>query len=177
MIYIMNHALIAEARSSLSAMLGAELAEIITAISANPDENSNDYFISLPERYTVDLDVGELMGMVARSANSYHRIARLCGMAKAEHTIAEGRYKNRYKSNRVGKSDAERDMNASAATTEELENLLVIEAIYNMAEKLESIARIKSESSRKILDKVQAMQIASSREDRGDINATSFSPY
>ncbi len=158
-------------------ILGSELAEIITAIATDPAVTS-DYFVELPERYTVDQDITELMGLVARSANSYHRVARLCGMAKAQYTLAEGAYKHKVKLNRTGKSDAERDKNAAEASKEELDVLLTVEAIYNMAEKLESIARIKSESSRKILDKVQAMTIASHREERGDIGRVStFSPY
>lgn len=180
----MNHALIAEAQTALSKILGQELAEIVKAISVDPSDGENDYFVSLPERYTTDSDITELMALVARSANSYHRIARFCGMAKAEYTIAEGTYKHKYKTNRVGKSDAERDKNAAEASAQEWEALLTVEAIYNMAEKLESIARIKSESTRKILDKVQAMTMASHREERGDISSVrygnpsnDYSPY
>lgn len=173
----MNNALVVEARNAMMKVLGTELAEIITAIATDP-KVSSDYFVDLPDVYTVDQDITELMGLVAQSANSYHRIARLCGMAKAHLTIAEGAYKHKYKLNRVGKSDAERDKNASEAAQEELDTLLTVEAIYNMAEKLEGIARNKSESSRKILDKVQAMTIASHREERGDISRVStFSPY
>jgi hypothetical protein len=118
------------------------------------------------------------MALVAKTANSYHRIARFCGMAKAEYTIAEGAYKHKLKTNMVGANKEEREKNAAIAAREEWDTLLTVEAIYTMAEKLESIARIKSESSRKILDKVQAMTIASNREDRGDISRVqAYSPY
>lgn len=180
----MNHAHVAEARAALTKVIGHELAEIVQAIASDPADEENDYFVFLPERYTVDSDITELMGLVARTANSYHRIARLCGMARAERDLAEGVYKHKYKVNRVGKSDAERDKSAAEATAQEWETLLTVEAIYNMAEKLETIARIKSESTRKILDKVQAMSFASNREERGDISSvkyssprSSYSPY
>lgn len=173
----MNHALVVDARNAMAKVLGPELAEIVTAIASDPN-GSNDYFVTLPEVYTVDQDITELMALVAKTANSYHRIARFCGMAKAQHTIAEGAYKHKFKTNRVGSNEAERDKNGSEAAKEEWDTLQTVEAIYSMAEKLETIARIKSESARKILDKVQAMNIASHREDRGDIGGVrTYSPY
>lgn len=173
----MNHALVLEARNAMAKILGSELAEIINAIAADP-KSKNDYFVDLPEIYTVDQDITELMALVAKTANSYHRIARFCGMAKAQYTVAEGAYKHKFKTNRVGNNEAEREKNGAEAAKEEWETLQTVEAIYSMAEKLEGIARIKSESARKILDKVQAMNIASHREERGDISRVqTYSPY
>lgn len=178
---IVNPALVAEARRAMSNILGKELAEIVAAIAADPADGENDYFVSLPEIYTVDTDVADLMGLVAKTANSYHRIARFCGMAKAQYTLAEGAYKHKFKTHKVGRSEAEREKAGLEAAAEEYEALLTVESIYNMAEKLEGIARIKSESSRKILDKVQAMTMASHREERGDIGrvntSNAYSPY
>lgn len=105
------------------------------------------------------------MELVALSANSYHRIARLCGMAKASFTMAESKYKYAFRVNSTGRNEAERLKNAAENTKEEYDAMVTIEAIYVMAEKLEAIARIKSESTRKILDKVKNMVVASNRED------------
>ena len=45
--------------------------------------------------------------------------------------------------------------------------MVTAEAIVNLAESMETSSRIASESARKLMDKVQSMQIASAREDKG----------
>jgi hypothetical protein len=55
--------------------------------------------------------------------------------------------------------------------------LVTSEAIVNLAESMESAARISSESTRKLLDKAQSMQIASSRESKGYYSESDFSTY
>lgn len=160
---------IKEAKDALSRVLGPELTEVMTAITSDP-EGDNDYFVTLPEKYDVDLSIEDLMGLVARTANSYHRIARFAGMAKAQHVLAESEYKHKYRMNSVGRNEAERVRAASEATESEREALATVEAIHAMSEKLENIARIKSESTRKVLDKAERMILASVREERGGMN-------
>ena len=55
--------------------------------------------------------------------------------------------------------------------------MVTAEAIVNLAESMESAARISSESCRKLIDKVQSMQIASAREDKGFYSDSDFSTY
>jgi hypothetical protein len=42
---------------------------------------------------------------------------------------------------------------------------------------METAARISSESSRKLIDKVQSMQVATSREDKGYLSDKDFSTF
>ena len=65
------------------------------------------------------------------------------------------------------KNAQEREANAIAAAEKEFIEVCTLEAIIELAEAQELAARIASESSRKLLDKVQAIQIANSREEKG----------
>jgi hypothetical protein len=47
----------------------------------------------------------------------------------------------------------------------------------SLAESMESAARISSESARKLMDKVQSMQIAASRESKGHYLESDFTTY
>jgi hypothetical protein len=82
-----------------------------------------------------------------------------------------------YKSNRTGKNEAEREANALEAAEEEYTAMITAESIVQLAESMEGAARIASESARKLLDKVQSMQVASYREERGSYNDSDFSTY
>ena len=98
-------------------------------------------------------------------------------MARANYKLIEGKYKKVYKSSRVGKNEAEREAAAMEAAEAEYSALVTCEAIVNLAESLESSARIASESARKLMDKVQSMQIASSRESKGYYLDEDFKTY
>ena len=63
------------------------------------------------------------------------------------------------------------------AAEEEYAALVTCEAIVNLAESMESAARIASESARKLMDKAQSMQIASARESKGYYSEDDFSTY
>ena len=158
-------------------LLGPELAEIITAISTPPGPD-NPYIVQLPEIYTVDLDVTDLMSLVARSANSYYRIARFAGLAKSHVTRAESAYKHKLRTSYgPGSNKESRDAAAALAAREEWETYVTVQSVYDMAQSLEGIARVVSESARKLLDKVQAMSIATSREQRGTFREEDFRTY
>jgi hypothetical protein len=62
-----------------------------------------------------------------------------------------------------------------AAAEKEYIELSTLEAIIELAEAQEIAARIASESARKLLDKVQAIQIASSREEKGHHRESDYS--
>jgi hypothetical protein len=164
------------AQQALREILSSELNEIVTAVQERPGPES-DYYIEMPNDYTVDLDVTDLMSYVARSSNVYGRIARLAGIAKAQLDIAEGRYQATKKSNYHGANDKEREANAIRSARDEHDALLTAQALYSMADKMESAARVASESSRKLLDKVQAMQIATHREQHGQLQDRDFRTY
>jgi hypothetical protein len=63
------------------------------------------------------------------------------------------------------------------AAEDEYFALVTCEAIVSLAEAMEASARIASESARKIMDKVQSMQIAAYREDKGSYLDSDFSTY
>lgn len=164
------------AQQALSEILSSELNEIVTAVKERPGPGS-DYYVQMPEDYTVDLDITDLMSYVARSSNVYMRIARLSGIAKAQLDIADGRYKAAYKTNLSGSNKEEREANAIRTARDEHDALSTAQALYSMADRMESAARVASESSRKLLDKVQAMQIATHREQHGALKDEDFRTY
>lgn len=159
----------------LAEFIDPQLKEVIEAYATG--SNYNDYFISIPDMNTIDLTIYELASLVARSSNVYGRVTRFAGMARAYYKIVEGRYKKVYKANRVGKNEAEREANALEAAENEYTALITVEAIVSLAESMESAARVSSESCRKLMDKVQTMQIASSREEKGFYSDSDFNTY
>lgn len=159
----------------LSEFVDPQIKEVIEAYASG--DKDGDYFITIPDIDVVDLSLNQLGSLVARSSNVYGRVARFAGMARAQYKLIEGRYKKVYKANRVGKNEAEREANALEAAESEYMALVTCEAIVNLAESMESAARISSESTRKLLDKVQSMQIASAREEKGFYSESDFRTY
>lgn len=159
----------------LQDFLGPQLKEVIDAYT-NADNNYK-YFIEIPETDIVDLGIEKIASLVARTSNVYGRAARFAGMSRAQYKILEGRYKKVYKSNRVGKNEAEREATAMDAAEDEYFALVTCEAIVSLAEAMEASARIASESARKIMDKVQSMQVAAYREEKGSYLESDFSTY
>lgn len=160
---------------NLSKFLDPQLQEIVKAIADNDDIQR--YYIDIPDVNYVDLTIYDLASLVARASNVYGRAARFAGIARAQFKIIEGMYKKVYKANKVGKNEAEREANAILAAEDEYSALIAIEAIVQLAESMESAARISSESARKLMDKVQSMQVASAREDKGFYSEKDFEVY
>jgi len=159
----------------LKNFIGPQIQDLISSyVSGGQDSN---YYINIPDTDTLDLGIHEMASLVARSSNVYGRVARLAGMARAQYKLIEGTYKKVYKANRVGKNEAEREANALEAAESEYTALITAEAIVNLAESMEVAARIASESARKLIDKIQSMQIASSREEKGFYNEKDFNTY
>lgn len=171
----MNSQSLEKLQELLQDFLGPQLKEVIEAYS-NAD-NSYKYFIEIPETDIVDLGIEKIASLVARTSNVYGRAARFAGIARAQYKILEGRYKKVYKSNRVGKNEAEREATAMDAAEDEYFALVTCEAVVSLAEAMEASARIASESARKLMDKVQSMQIAAFREDKGSYLDSDFSTY
>lgn len=155
--------------------LGPQLKEVIDAY--NSSTSINKYFVEIPETDTVDLGIENIASLVARTSNVYGRAARFAGIARAQFKILEGNYKRIYKANRVGKNEAEREASAISAAEDEYTALVTCDAIVSLAEAIESAARIASESARKLMDKLQSMQIASHREEKGQYMDSDFSTY
>jgi len=160
---------------NLSKFLDPQLKEVISAIASQ--DSIKEYYIDIPDVNYVDLDVYDLASLVARSSNVYGRSARFAGIARAQYKILEGKYKRVYKANRIGKNEAEREANAINAAEEEYMALVAVEAVVQLAESMETSARISSESARKLMDKVQSMQVASAREDKGFLTEKDFKVF
>lgn len=168
---------IQRAESSLLELLGPELSQIIEA-ALSSESDGDVYRVALPEKYDVDLHLGDIMEKVAVSSNTYGRITRLLAVAKAEHKIIKGKYDRTYKKNKVGKNPDERERNAINACEDLHTALTTLDAVIELGESLESHARIASESSRKILGAIQQMGQANSGERRGSHSSPQeFSPY
>jgi hypothetical protein len=159
----------------LSDFLNPQIQEVINSYTNQGPENK--YFIEIPDEEVSDLGLDKLASLVARTSNVYGRAARFAGMARANYKIIEGKYKKIYKSSRIGKNEAEREAVAMEAAENEYNALITCEAIVNLAESLENSARIASESARKLMDKVQSMQIASNRESKGYYSESDFTTH
>jgi hypothetical protein len=157
-----------KAEEILIQVLGPELEQVISLIISDPG-SAGSSFIEMPTSDDVDLTVSDLMSLVARTSNNYGRIARFAGIARAHFKLAEGRYKRKFKTALGGsaKNAQEREANAIAAAEKEFIEMSTLEAVIELAEAQETAARIASESARKLLDKVQTIQIAASREEKG----------
>ena len=159
----------------ISNMVTPQLQELINAISSQ--EELNKYYVEIPDPNYVDLTMNDIASLVARSSNVYGTTARFAGIARAQYKLLEARYKRVYKANRIGKNEAEREAAAAAAADSEYMALSSVEALVQIAESMELAARIASESARKLMDKMQAMQIASAREEKGFFSEKDFSLY
>ena len=63
------------------------------------------------------------------------------------------------------------------AAEDQYSEMVTAEAIVNLAESMENSARIASESARKLMDKIQSMQVAAYREEKGSYLESDFSTY
>jgi hypothetical protein len=164
-----------EFMDAVSLMVGPQLQQLINAVSSQ--EELDKYYVEIPDPNYVDLTINDIASLVARSSNVYGRAARFAGVARAQHKLLEAQYKRIYKANRIGKNEAEREAAAAAASDSEYIALSTVEAVVELAESMELAARISSESARKLMDKMQAMQIASSREEKGFFSERDFTTY
>lgn len=172
---MINPSAVSKLQELLDDFLGNNLNEIIVAYSDHA--NISKYFVEIPEADTVDLGFDKVASLVAKTSNVYGRAARFAGIARAQYKILEGNYKKVYKSNRIGKNEAEREAAAMEAAETQYAALITCEAIVSLAESIEAAARIASESSRKIMDKIQSMHFAAYREEKGSYLESDFSTY
>ena len=159
----------------LSDFLNPQLEELVESLASS--DHLIKYYIEIPDANHVDLTIEDLASLVARSSNVYGRAARFAGIARAQFKLLEAQYKRVYKANRIGKNEAEREAAAAAAADDQYVALASVEALVEIAESMELAARISSESARKLMDKVQSMQIASIREEKGHLLEKDFSIF
>lgn len=157
------------AEAALFTFLGPQLQEILTVVSS-----STDYLIELPEAHVVDLTLEDLASLIARSSNSYGRLARFAGMARAEAKMARGRYERKFKRARAGRNEAERTANAMDNAVLEHTAMVTAEAVAEMADAMEGAARVASESSRKIYSHILQARSAEGREAKGSFQEKDF---
>lgn len=122
--------------------------------------------VELPDPGAVDLPPEDLASLVARTANAYMRASRLAGMCRAEAKISKGRFERKYKQNRQGKNDFEREAFAMGEAADEHEAWTQAEAVAEVADGVEAAARVASESARKLLDRLQDWRFADARVQR-----------
>jgi hypothetical protein len=171
----MNNSSLEKLRELLSDFLGPHLSEVIDAYSSVDEKNK--YFVEIPEHDTVDMGFDNIASIVARTSNVYGRAARFAGMARAQFKILQGDYNRVYKANKIGRNDAEREASAISAAETEYSAMITCESIVHLAEAIEVSARIASESARKLMDKMQSMQLAAYREERGSYSDSDFNTY
>lgn len=152
----------------LEEILGPEAAALIEKINQKPG-SANSPFISLPTNIS---SIEETTRLIARTSNEYGQACRLAGLARAQFKIAEAAYKYKFRTSiGMGKNTAERESKAYAAASVEYEKMVVLEAIVQLCESIESATRIASESSRRMLLAADQSQKA---EARYDFNAASL---
>lgn len=133
------------------------------------------YVLEIPD---IDAPIEEIFSAVARTSNAYGHMARLAGIARANAKLARGDYERKFKRARGnGANEAQRAANAMEECKDEHIRMTTAEAFAEAAEGWENALRVASESARKILDKVQAMQMASNRESHGAYRESDFRPY
>lgn len=133
------------------------------------------YVLEIPD---VDAPLEDIFSAVARTANAYGHMARLAGIARANAKLARGDYERKFKRARgIGSNEAQRAANAMEQCNEEHIRMTTAEAFAEAAEGWENALRVASESARKILDKAQAMQVATVREAHGAYKSSDFTPY
>ena len=146
--------------ATLEEILGPEAAALIERINEKPGSQSSP-FISLPTNVS---SVEETTRMIAKTSNEYGQACRLAGLARAQYKIAEAAYKYKFRTSiGMGKNTAERESKAYAAATAEYEKMVVLEAIVQLCESIESATRIASESSRRMLLAADQSQKADTR--------------
>lgn len=164
-----NHERVHAAEQRLAELIGPQLAEVTEAILERPEKNP--YFVQLPDTDVIDLPIEVIAGLVARSSNNFARVARFAGIARAEAKLARGRYERKFKRLRGGGLGATNDKAREAAAMTECQTehiaMTNADAVAEIADALEAAARIASESSRKLLDKSEAMLMGNVREQRG----------
>lgn len=144
----------------LEDILGPEAAALIERINLKPGTASSP-FISLPTNIS---SVDEITRLIAKTSNEYGQACRLAGLARAQYKIAEASYKYKFRTSvGMGKNTAERESKAYAAASVEYEKMVVLEAIVQLCESIESATRIASESSRRMLLAADQSQKADTR--------------
>jgi len=164
---------IQQAQDFFGTILDPQLAEIMESISTY-GQPGNLYTIELPEDNTVDLPLGELLSLVARSANTYGRVARAAGLARAEAKRRKGAFESKYKRSKIGKNETEREQVAMLACAGEHAAWVFADSFAEVVEGIEAAARVASESIRKILGAAENQQRAYNREGKGQYGEGDF---
>ena len=145
-------------------------------MTKDPGERGSP-FIQIPSPDNMDKSVEELMSLVARTSNAFVHTSRLVGLSRAELKLAHGRYKRKHRSAlgmTSGSNQHAREAAAIEASEAEAVAVDTLEALVEMAESMQSAARVASESARKMLDKVSNMQMGTMRAEHGQEREEDF---
>lgn len=148
--------------------------ELNRVLEAVADPN---FLIEIPTGLDVDKDIDQLRSIVAKTSNVYAQAARFQGVARAEAKIAKARYERSYKAGKTGSNEAEREKNGIEAAIEEHKTHAAAEALVEMADSLESGARVASESARRLLGSVQNQITGERREQYGQYKENDFNTF
>jgi len=145
---------------ALESILGPEAAALVARINELPGSHKSP-FIALPTDIS---SIDEITRLIAKTSNEYGQACRLAGLARAQYKIAEASYKYKFRTSiGMGKNSSERESKAYAAAQAEYDKMVVLEAIVQLCESIESATRIASESSRRMLLAADQSQKADSR--------------
>jgi hypothetical protein len=148
---------------TLDGILNTEAVELLNKINAKPG-TSGSPFISLPHGPNDDATAANIARLVARTSNEYGQACRMAGVARAQYKISIAAYKHKFRiSQGPGRNEAEREKPAVIAATEEYNRMILMEAMVELCESIESAMRIASESSRRMLLGVDQQQKADAR--------------
>lgn len=143
----LNHT-ISSLSTVLEDILSPEAASLIERITLSPGTKGSP-FIALPTEFS---SIEDTTRLIAKTSNEYGNACRLAGLARAQYKIAEAGYKFKFRTSiSAGKNTAERESKAYAAASVEYEKMVVLEAIVELCQSIESATRIASESARRML--------------------------
>lgn len=166
---------VGDAEARLTELLGPQLADVIATLSAT--DGDSPYLVELPEDWGIDHSAQEVASLVARTANAAARAARAAGIARAEHKRAKGVFDRKYKRSRTGGNEHEREAAAMEAAKVEHSAMVFADSLAELADAFETGARIRSESIRKIMDKLTDMQKHEARGTHGALQDGDFRTY
>lgn len=151
---------------TLKSILGPEVDQLVKDIA---DSNN---LVRLPSTSDVHLTPLEASRLVAETSNRYSLACRLAGIARAQFKLAEGKYKVKFRTSLSsgGRNKEEREASALALAKDEYEDMIVLEAVVELAESIESSCRIASESARRMLLGTDQKQKADYRSERYDFS-------
>lgn len=160
----------------LDKILSPEITALVDSVSKPVSDKDSPYLV-LP---TGVVTITQSATLVAETSNKYAAATRLASIARAQYKIAEAAFKFKFRTSLgAGKNTAERESKAYALSSEEYDKMILLQAIVEVCEGIESSSRIASESARRNLLAMEQISKAETRfdgaADRFDLTPKDFS--